>query len=261
MESDPLRSCWAEHWQLDPGVTFLNHGSFGACPTKVLQRQQKWREEMERQPLQFLVRDLETHLDRPRHALADLLHVRAEDLAWVRNATAGVNAVLRSYPFRPGDGLLTTNHAYNACRNVIDFVARKCNAQVHVARIPFPLHSPEQVVESVMSMVTPRTRLAMLDHVTSPTGLVMPIDTLIRRLTELHVETLIDGAHAPGMLPLDLPALQPTYYTGNCHKWLCTQGRGLSVHLPGKATASPADVHFPWSELDADGPVAVPDGV
>ncbi len=222
MNDDSLRTTWAHHWQLDPEVIFLNHGSFGACPTAILDRQQQWRQQMERQPIQFLVRELEPLLDASRQALAELLSAPAEDLAWVRNATAGVNAVLRSYPFQAGDELLTTDHAYNACRNVLDYVAEQAGAKVTVAHVPFPLESAEQVVESVVSRVTPQTRLALLDHVTSPTGLVLPMELLIPTLSDRNVETLIDGAHAPGMIPLDLQALSPTYYTGNCHKWLCT---------------------------------------
>ena len=158
---------------------------------------------------------------RRAEALSELLHAPAADIGWVRNATTGVNAVLRSYPLRAGDELLTTNQAYNACCNALRFVAEQARARVVVADVPFPLQSPDQVVEAVLSQVTPRTRLALLDHVTSPTGIVLPIRQLIRELSDRGVETLIDGAHAPGMIPLDLSAWRPTYYTGNCHKWLC----------------------------------------
>lgn len=221
MQEDLLRSSWAQHWLLDPEVTFLNHGSFGACPKPVLEIQQHWRLQMERQPVQFLVRDLEAALDAARQSLSELLHAPAADIGWVRNATTGVNAVLRSYPLRAGDELLTTNQGYNACCNALRFVAEQARARVVVADIPFPLQSPDQVVAAVLSQVTPRTRLALLDHVTSPTGIVLPIRQLIRELSDRGVETLIDGAHAPGMIPLDLSAWRPTYYTGNCHKWLC----------------------------------------
>ena len=121
----------------------------------------------------------------------------------------------------PGDELLTTDHVYNACGNALRYVAQQGHAHVVVAHVPFPLQSSEQVIEAIMSRVTPRTRLALLDHITSPTGLVLPIGQLIRELSRCEVETLIDGAHAPGMVSLDLSVLRPTYYTGNCHKWLC----------------------------------------
>jgi isopenicillin-N epimerase len=208
-------------WALDPSVIFLNHGSFGACPIPVLQYQAELRQRMERQPVQFFVRDLEGLLDEARAALGEFLLAPADDLAWVSNATTAVNAVLRSLRFQPGDELLTTDHEYNACRNVLDFVARRAGARVVVASLPFPIAGPEQVIQAVMDRVTERTRIALLDHVTSQTGLVLPMAAIVRELRERGVETLVDAAHAPGMLPLNVAAMGAAWYTGNCHKWMC----------------------------------------
>ena len=210
-----------ELWPLERGVTFLNHGSFGACPTEVLRHQAALRDEMEAEPVRFLSRELDDRLADARQALAAFVGADADDLAFVANATGGVNAVLRSLRFSPGEELLTTDHAYNACRNALDFAADRAGAQVVVATIPFPLASPDEVVEAVLARVTPRTRLALLDHVTSPTGLVLPLERLVAALSGRGVEVLVDGAHAPGMVPLDLGALGAAYYSGNCHKWLC----------------------------------------
>ncbi|UBF26446.1 aminotransferase class V-fold PLP-dependent enzyme [Kovacikia minuta CCNUW1] len=215
-------SAFSRFWLLDPEITFLNHGSFGACPQPVLEAQQRLRERMERQPLQFLDRDIEALLDAARDELAIFVGADSEDLVFVPNATTGVNTVLRSLRFAPGDELLTTNQEYNACRNALNYVAEREGLRVVVAEVPFPIESPQQVIEAVTARISAKTRLALLDHVVSQTGLVFPIAQLIQVLAQRGIETLVDGAHAPGMVPLDLRALGATYYTANGHKWLCS---------------------------------------
>ncbi|WP_256874866.1 aminotransferase class V-fold PLP-dependent enzyme [Nostoc sp. C052] len=208
-------------WSLDSAVTFLNHGSFGACPKQVLEFQQRLRSQIEHEPLRFFGREWEPLLDDARSKLAAFVGADVQDLVFVPNATTGVNSVLRSLTFSPEDEILTTNHEYNACRNALDFIASRTGARVVVAKVPFPIDSPQQVIAAVIERVSPKTRLALLDHVTSQTGLIFPIQELAKELQQRGVDTLIDGAHAPGMVCLDLREIGATYYTGNCHKWLC----------------------------------------
>src|SRR6266446_8332441 len=218
LENQPLDrpACSLRLWALDPQVAYLNHGAFGACPRAVLEYQRKIRGRLERHPIQFFVRDLEGLLDAARGQLAKFLGADPEGLVFVPNATAGVNTVLRSLRFKRGDELLVTDHEYNACRNALNFIAERSGARVVVAHVPFPLRAKEEVVDAVLSRVTTRTRLALLDHVTSQTGLVLPIQTLVRKFAQHGVETLVDGSHAPGMAPINLRKLGATYYTGNC---------------------------------------------
>jgi isopenicillin-N epimerase len=206
-------------WPLDPEVVYLNHGAFGSCPRPVQEAADALRRRFERAPMQFVLRDAECLIDQARAAAAPLMGADGEDLVFVQNATTAVCTVLASLPARPGDELLVTDHAYNACRNALDLHARRTGMSVVVVRVPFPSAGPDEVVAAVLGAVTARTRLALLDHVTSPTALVFPVAALVRALTARGVETLIDGAHAPGMLHLDLRALGATYYAANLHKW------------------------------------------
>lgn len=208
-------------WTLDPSVTFLNHGSFGACPAAVLEVQREWRDRLERQPITFLDRELEGHLDTARQALGAFLGADAGGFALVPNATAGCNAVLGSLRFEPGDEILTADHEYNAILNAIRAAADRDGAQVVMAALPFPTAGDDEIVDALVAEVTPRTRLAVLSHVTSPTALVLPIERIIRELDARGIDTLVDGAHAPGMVGLALDSLGAAYYTGNGHKWLC----------------------------------------
>jgi isopenicillin-N epimerase len=212
---------WRKLWSLDPSITFLNHGSFGACPIAILNYQQSLRAQMEAEPVRFFALELEPLLDAARLALANFVGADAEGLVFVPNATAGVNTVLRSLSFQPGDELLTTNHEYNASRNALNFAAQRWGATVTVADVPFPIEDAGQVVEAVLAGVSNKTRLVLLDHVSSQTGLIFPLQPLIQALTQRGIEVLVDGAHAPGMMPLNLRELRATYYTGNCHKWMC----------------------------------------
>ena len=213
---------FVRHWSLDPDVAFLNHGSFGACPIPVLEAQTRLRSRLERGPVQFLHRELDELANSARTETAVFVGVDPDDLVFVPNATTGVNTVLRSLSFEAGDELLTTSHEYNACRNAMEFVAGRSGARVVAVDVPFPVESSDEIVERLLDGASDRTRLAVIDHITSLTGMVMPIRGIVRALTERGIDTLVDGAHGPGMLPLSIAGIDPAYYAGNCHKWLCT---------------------------------------
>lgn len=218
-------------FHLDPDVVHLNHGSFGACPIEILDAQRELQARLERNAMQFFLRDLEGLLDGVRDTLGAFLGAAPEGLAFVTNATSAVNAVLRSIPFSPGDELLTTDHAYAACKNAIDFVAERTGARVVVAEVPVPLSGEDEAVDAIVSRVTNRTKIALVDHVTSQTATVMPIDRIVAALDARGVDTIVDGAHAPGMVPLHLDATRAAYTTGNCHKWLCAPKGAAYLHV------------------------------
>jgi isopenicillin-N epimerase len=186
---------------------------------------------MEAEPVRFFLREYEPLLDVARHALASFVGAQDEDLVFVPNATAGVNTVLRSLEFGPGDELLTTDHAYNACKNALDFVAARFGAKVVVAPIPFPVLAEAYVENAVLALANERTRLCLLDHITSPTGLIFPVESIVKSLALRGIDTLVDGAHAPGMVPLRLDELGAAYYTGNCHKWMFAPKGAAFLHV------------------------------
>ncbi len=218
-------------WPLEEGIFFLNHGSFGACPHEVLEAQSQLRLRMEREPVRFFVRELEPLLEAARARAAGFLGAKVEDLVFVRNATEGVNAVLRARPWRSGDAILVTDHGYHAVENAARYVAEREGLRVDVARVPFPIASPEAVVEALVAALTPETRLVIVDAVTSPTGLVFPVEAIVAAMHARGVEVLVDAAHAPGMLPLALDALGADYVTGNFHKWVCAPKGAAFLHV------------------------------
>ncbi|MCI0583152.1 MAG: aminotransferase class V-fold PLP-dependent enzyme [Chloroflexi bacterium] len=217
-------------WRLDPAVTFLNHGSFGACPVPVLEAQRALIDELEAEPIRFLWGSREGRLDAARLEVAAFLHADPEGLVFVSNATTGVSTVLRSLAstFEPGDELLTTNHEYNAILNAQAEVARLSGARVVIAPLPFEIESNDQVLEALLGAVTPRTRLAVISHITSPTATILPIEAIVRALADRAIDTLVDAAHAPGAVPVDVEALGAAYWTANGHKWPCgPKGSGV----------------------------------
>ncbi len=220
-----------ELFLLEPDVVFLNHGSFGATPRPVHRAYQRWQRELERQPVRFLGRELKDRLAQARGALAQFLGADPADLLFVPNATFGVNLVARSLGLGAGDEVLTTDHEYGACCNAWEFACRKTGAAYVRRPIPLPVTSAEEVADRFWGGVTPRTRVIFLSHITSPTALRLPVEQVCARAREAGILTIIDGAHAPGQIPLDLAAVGADCYVGNLHKWMMSPKGAAFLHV------------------------------
>ncbi|HWJ73235.1 MAG TPA: aminotransferase class V-fold PLP-dependent enzyme [Kaistia sp.] len=253
-----------QHFLLDPEVVFLNHGSFGACPRPVFEDYQRWQAKLERQPVEFLDsrRGLEANLRVARAALAAEVGASVDDIAQVTNATTGLNIALQSLPLKPGDEILTTNHEYNALEKTLAFVARRTGARIVVAQVPLPLTSAEAFHEAVLAGVTDRTRVLFLSHITSATALVFPIERLVAEARARGIWSVIDGAHAPGHIPLDLDALGADVYSGNCHKWMMSPKGSAFVHVRPELQAmiDPLVVSHGWTANNKEPGVRGPFG-
>ena len=209
------------HWDLEPGLTFLNHGSFGLAPRELLQWRFRLLTELERDPVAFLSAELQPRLDRARQVLAQLVGASADQLAFVPSTTYGLNELLQRLELPEGSEVLLPDHGYNATTNLVRFACAQRGWQLRQVPLPVPLDAPEQVVEAFAAAWSPNTRLLVVDHITSPTALVLPLEPLIALARQRGARILVDGAHGPGSLPLRLQAWQPDAYVGNLHKWLC----------------------------------------
>ena len=207
-------------FQLEDGAIYLNHGSYGATPFGVRDAQRHWQERLEAEPSRFMEREFRPALRTAADHLGDFIGAKGPDLVLVENATDAVNAVLNSLSFSDGDEILTTNQTYNAVKNSVRWTETRNGAQMKSVDLPFPINSEEEIVDAFRSGLNRNTKLVIIDHITSPTALVLPIERMIEEARKAKALILIDGAHAPGMLPLDIEALGVDFYTGNCHKWL-----------------------------------------
>lgn len=217
----PLAPDIAAEWALDSSIDYLNHGCFGARTRSVLAAQQAWRDRLEARPVERVDRERGSLLGAAKAAVGALLHMQPDDFGFVTNATSGIDAVLRGLRLEAGDRLVTTSHVYNAVREALRFVAERSGAEVIEAPIPFPLRGADDVLGPLDAALARPTRLVVVDHVTSPTALRLPVETIVERCRARGVPVLVDGAHAPGMLDLDVPAIGATWYAGNLHKWVC----------------------------------------
>lgn len=218
---------------LDHTIHFLNHGSFGACPIPVFDSYQSWQRRLERQPVLFLGREMMALDHQARHALGAYLHTAAENLVFVPNATHGVNIIARSLVLSPGDEVLSSDHEYGACDHTWEFICKKTGATYNRKPIPLPASSSEEMAEQFWQGVTPHTKLIYLSHITSPTALRLPVEAICARARHAGIITLIDGAHAPGQIDLDLDSIGADFYVGNCHKWMLSpKGAGFLYARP-----------------------------
>ncbi len=218
-------------WRLDPTVTFLNHGSFGATPTPVRHAQDALRDQLESEPVRFFVREYEPLLHQARTAIASFVGARPEDLVFVTNATAGVSAVVAGWQLRPGDEILALDHGYPACLNALRAACQRTGATLRLATLPCPIESPQQALDAVLAATTDATRYCLLDAITSPSAMVLPVAEIVAALFARGVETLVDAAHAPGMIPLQLHATGAAWTTANLHKWLCAPKGAAILHV------------------------------
>lgn len=242
-----------EHFLLDPDIVFLNHGSYGACPRPVFDAWQGWQREIERNPVLFLGRRSAALLREARTRLAAYLGAQPDDLVFVPNATTGVNVVAHSLHLQAGDEVLTTDLEYGACRAALARACAAAGARLVVAEIPLPL-STDGFVSAMTSAMTPRTRLVMMSHITSPTALRLPIEPVLQFARQRGIPSLIDGAHAPGQLALALDTLGADYYTGNCHKWMCAPKGTAFLHARADRQDGLYAVVTSWGDLAGHGP-------
>lgn len=217
-----MSSNLAKHFLLRDDVTFLNHGSFGACPRPVFETYQRFQLELEGEPVDFLGRRLTELMKPPREALGKFLGTTADNVVGAINATGGLNIVAQSLPLKEGDEILTTDHEYSALEKTWAYVCRKTGAKVVVVKVPMPFVSEQAFTDTLVAGMTERTKVLFLSHITSPTALVFPIARPIAEAKKRGIWTVIDGAHTPGHIPLDLPGLDVDFYSGNCHKWMMT---------------------------------------
>ncbi|KAI0522081.1 pyridoxal phosphate-dependent transferase [Xylaria bambusicola] len=208
-------------WQIRSDIVYLDNGAFGACPTIVVEQQQHIRRWIEENPHEFFERNYIKSWESSRKVLASFLHADAADIVFTPGATHGMNVVIQSLNLDSGDEIITTNHAYSSVRLVLDHIAEKLGATVVVVDIPLEVPGPDALLQRILSSVTPRTRFAIIDHVPSRSGLIFPIKEIVSELASLNIDTLVDGAHAPGMIPLDVTDINAAYYVANCHKWMC----------------------------------------
>jgi len=237
-----------DQFLLAPDVIFLNHGSFGATPQSVFEAYQSWQRELERQPVEFLDRRFAERMSTARIALGEYLGTGPDNLVYITNATVGVNIIARSLDLGPDDEVVSTNHEYGACDRAWRFLSQKQGFKYTNQPVSMPLTSADEFVVQLWQSVTARTKVIYLSHITSPTAVIFPVADVCRRAREQGILTVVDGAHVPGQIHLDLEEIGADFYTGNLHKWLCSpKGAGfLYAHPNVQNLLEPLVVSWGW---------------
>ena len=244
----------ARQFLIREDVVFLNHGSFGACPRPVFEAYQRWQLELERQPVEFLGRALTENMRLPRTALATELGTTPENIVGLTNATTGLNIVAQSLDLKPGDQILTTDHEYSALEKTWAYVCRRTGAEIVVVNIPLPLETEAQFTDAIIAGMTDRTKVLFLSHITSPTALLFPVERAIAEARKRGIWSVIDGAHTPGHIPLQLDVLGADFYAGNCHKWMMAPKGSAFLHARPEVQGllNPLVISHGWTAQSRD---------
>jgi isopenicillin-N epimerase len=227
----PNYSPLSKHWKLNENIVYLNHGSFGATPTVVLEKQHQLQLATEAEAIEFYIDKLPQLLQGSKAALGDFVSTSSNNLVFVQNTTTGVNMILNSLPAQKGDEWLTTSHGYGACVHAFKHYAAKNKCKVNIAAIPYPLQSDDEIMEAIEKSITPKTTLALIDYITSATAVIFPIAKIIALLHSKNIKVIVDAAHAPGMVDFSIDTLQPDFFVANCHKWICSPKGSAFIYV------------------------------
>lgn len=227
----PPPSDLAANWMLDPCLVFLNQGSYGATPRQVMAARMRYLEAVEQDPIRYLMQDAWRNLDRSREKLGELVNAPSADLVHMRNVTEAVATIVSNITLEPGDEIVANTHEYPACLAILEREAAKAGATVVKPHLPFPVANDDELYEAIMGAVTSKTRYCLVSHVTSPSAMVLPVARIVAAMRERGIETIVDGAHAPGFCEVDIAAINPAFYTANCHKWLCSPRASGSLYV------------------------------
>ena len=254
IDNDDAWSVWRNEWSFRPGITYLNHGSFGPPPRRVVDAQRQWQDALASEPMDFYVREFEPHLDQARTRLAEFVGVSRDDLVFVENSTYGMNVVAASLELRPGDEVVLTDHEYGAVFRIWERACERSGARVVTAKLPMPIQSSDQAVDSIADSLTHRTRLLVFSHIASSTAIVLPAQTICGTARKRGVAVCIDGPHALATLDLDLDALDCDYYTASCHKWLSAPFGSGFLYVHPRAQASVRSPILSWGRVGPETP-------